>query len=269
VLRRHCRRLVEGRRFHDAVVVLIVCNAALMGIETSSAVMLRYGDGLRLLNRLIQALFVCEIGARLLAARTPRAFFADGWNVFDFVVVAASLLPAAGPFATVARLARILRVTRLVSASAELRLIVATMLRSIPSLGHVVVLLGVLLYVYAIAGFYLFGAHDAVRWGTLGAALLSLFQILTLEGWPDMQAALLGPLPWAWLYFASFVIIAVFVVINLFIAVVINNLQVVQAEAQLRADGRRSEHATLEAIAALRRQLDALEQRLRRGDAQA
>lgn len=249
---------------------LIVFNAVLMGVETSSAVMARHGEWLEGVNRVVQALFVLELAARLAAGRTLRAFFADGWNAFDFAVVALSLLPAAGPFASVARLARVLRVARLVSASPELRLIVATMLRSIPSMGHVVVLLGVLLYVYAIGGFYLFGPYDPERWGTLGRALLSLFQILTLEGWPEMQAALLGPLPWAWVYFASFVVIAVFVVINLFIAVVINNLQVVQAESQTRDDAQRPERATLEAIAALRAQLDAVERQLRqarRGDA--
>jgi voltage-gated sodium channel len=265
-VRSACRRLVDDARFQPAVIALIALNALLMGLETSTTVMERAGAPLLVVNRVVQALFVLELTVRLAAAHPVRTFFADGWNVFDAVVIGLSLLPVAGPFATVARLARVLRVTRLVSVSPELRLIVATMLRSIPSLGHVVVLLGVLLYVYAIAGFYLFRAHDPAHWGTLGAALLSLFQILTLEGWPEMQAALLGPLPWAWLYFASFVVIAVFVVINLFIAVVINNLQTVQAETAQRDDGARSAGEMLEALAAARRALERIERDLRQAD---
>ena len=160
----------------------------------------------------VQTIFVVEILIRL-AAHWPQVgrFFRDGWNVFDLAVVATSLLPQAGAFAMVARLARLLRVTRLVSAFLELRLIVSTMLRSIPSMGHILMMLGLLLYVYAVLGLYLFREHDPGRWATLGAALLTLFQMLTLEGWVEVQGAVIEKLPFAWLYFVSFVFVAVFV----------------------------------------------------------
>jgi voltage-gated sodium channel len=106
----------------------------------------------------------------------PLRFFADGWNVFDFVVVAASLLPQSGTFAMVARLARLLRVTRLVAVFPELRLIVSTMLRSIPSMGHVIMMLGLLLYVYAVLGVAMFREEDPEHWSSLGVALLTLLQ---------------------------------------------------------------------------------------------
>ena len=257
-----CGRVSGHPAFHRTISGLIVVNAVVMGLETSPAVMAVHGSWLLGLNAAIQAIFVGEIALRLAACRPVSAFFRDGWNTFDFAVVAGSLLPVAGPFAALARLARVLRVARLVSASSDLRLIIATMLRSIPSLGHVVLLLGVLLYIYAIVGVHLFGVHDPDRWGSLGLALLSLFQVLTLEGWPEMQAALLGPVPWAWVYFATFVIIAVFVVINLFIAVVINNLQTVQSEARDEAtpDGLRD---LLAESARLRQRLERFEATLR------
>ena len=134
------------------------------------------------LNLAVQVVFVCEIAVRLLA-HAPRVhrFFLDGWNVFDFTIVALSLSPVAGSFATVARLARLLRALRVVSALPELRLIVATMLRSIPSLANVVVLLGLILYVYAVVGVHLFGGADPGHWGTLPRAGLTLFEILTLR----------------------------------------------------------------------------------------
>jgi voltage-gated sodium channel len=115
---------------------------------------IRYGPVLDGIELAVQAIFVAEIAIRLLAFwPRPGTFFRDGWNLFDFVVVVASMLPQAGAFAMVARLARLMRVTRLVSTFPELRLIIGTMLRSIPSMGHVIMLLGLLLYVYAILGF--------------------------------------------------------------------------------------------------------------------
>ncbi len=260
-LRERCGVLVEHAAFHRLVIALILLNAAAMGLETSAVVTATHGDWLRGINVAIQAAFVVEIALRLLGSRSIGGFLRDGWNCFDVLVVAASLLPVAGPFATVARLARVLRVARLVSASAELRLIVSTMLRSIPSMGHVVLLLGVLLYVYGIIGFHLFHRDDPQHWGSLGIALLSLFQVLTLEGWVEMQNAVIGAQPWAWLFFGSFVVIAVFVVINLFIAVVINNLQTVQSEERLRGIDA-AEQALVEQVASLRAQLERFEQSL-------
>jgi voltage-gated sodium channel len=118
------------------------------------------------------------------------------------------------------------------------------MLRSIPSMGHILMMLGLLLYVYGILGFYLFREQDPERWGTLGAALLTLFQMLTLEGWVEVQTAVLGEFPFAWVYFASFVFVAVFVVVNL-----------------SGEDRRNPHHAVLEAIEEVQARLEELERR--------
>ncbi len=258
-----CQAMAEDGRFQSAVIAVIVMNAILMGLETSPHVVANYGALSAGAGVAVQTIFVVEMAIRLLASRPLTRFFRDGWNVFDFSVVMVSLLPAVGPLATVARLARVLRVARLVSVSPDLRLIIATMLRSIPSMGHVVLLLSLLLYVYAILGFQWFGAQDPAHWGTLGTALLSLFQVLTLEGWPEMQKAVMVASPWAWLYFASFVIIAVFVVINLFIAVVINNLQTIKAEDVRDSRAAVRGEDLVRCIDELRTQLDHLEATLR------
>lgn len=258
-----CRRVAGSPRFQQFVLAVIAANAALIGLETSAALMQVHGRWLHALNVAVQAVFVAEIAIRLLA-HAPRVhrFFADGWNVFDFAVVALSLAPGIGPFATVARLARLLRALRLVSAVPELRLIVGTMLRSIPSLGHVTLLLGLILYVYAVIGVHAFGAADPAHWGSLGRAALTLFQVLTLEGWVELQHAAAAATPWAWVYFVSYVVLAVFVVVNLFIAVVLNNLE------DVRAAERAAEHAEAEAIATrlseVRARLEEIEAALRR-----
>ncbi len=257
------RRIADDPRFQHFILGVIVVAAIIVGVETSATLTARYSAVIRALEVMVQVIFVVEIAIRLLACwPRPLAFFANGWNAFDFSVVAASLLPQAGAFAMVARLARLMRVTRLISAFPELRLIIGTMVRSIPSMGHVIVLLGLLLYVYAILGFHFFRDADAAHWGTLGAALLTLFQMLTLEGWVEIQAAVIGAHPWAWLYFGSFVFVAVFVVVNLFIAVVINNLESVKHEQQIEANRGSRHHEILDTIEALRERLAELEDRL-------
>ena len=258
------RRIADSPSFHHFILGVIVVAAVLIGMETSETLMARYRPVLDGIELAVQAIFVAEITIRLLAY-WPRlgTFFRDGWNLFDFVVVVASLLPQAGAFAMVARLARLMRVTRLVSTFPELRLIIGTMLRSIPSMGHVIMLLGLLLYVYAILGFSLFREADAEHWGTLGAALLTLFQMLTLEGWVEIQQSVLATTPFAWLYFASFIFVGVFVVVNLFIAVVINNLESVKREQQATADDVGPHRALLQTIEELRGRLEDMERQLR------
>jgi voltage-gated sodium channel len=262
-----CRRLAAHPRFQHAILAVIVANAVLIGLETSPDLWARYGGLFRVLNAAVQTIFVVEIAVRILA-HAPRfhRFFRDGWNVFDFTIVALSLLPAAGAFATVARLARLLRALRLVSALPELRLIVATMLRSIPSLANVVLLLGLILYVYAVLGVHLFAGVDAEHWGSLPRAALTLFEILTLEGWVDLMDASLQATSWAWVYYVSFVVFAVFVVVNLFIAVVINNLEAAKKEDVPGGAGGEgiSEGPALAArLAALRAELARIENELR------
>ena len=257
-----CRRVASSRWFQNAALAVIVANAVLIGFETSPALWERHGGVFNVLNAAVQVIFVVEIAVRLLAFG-PRVhrFFLDGWNVFDFTIVALSLLPVAGPFATVARLARLLRALRVVSALPELRLIVATMLRSIPSLANVVVLLGLILFVYAIVGVHLFAGVDPGNWGSLPRAGLTLFEILTLEGWVDLMNTSLAATTWAWIYYVSFVVLAVFVVINLFIAIVINNLEAAKREESIPADSQAG--ALAARLGGIRDQLEAIESALR------
>ena len=262
MLAERCGAIAESPVFKNAVLVVIILNAILIGVETSARMVRAAGGALDALGMLVQAAFVLEILIRLAAfGARPWRFFLDGWNVFDFAVVALSLLPAAGPFATVARLARVLRVARVVSSVPELRLIIGTMLRSIPSMGHVIVMLSILMYIYAVLGFHLFAEVDPARWGTLARAVETLFVILTLEGWVEVYQKSAEGVPWAWLFYASYIVVAVFVVVNLFIAVVINNLEATRKEEAAAGDGAADALAELER---LRAQVDRVEAVVRR-----
>jgi len=228
------RQIAEAAAFQYAILAIIILNAVIIGLETSPMLDARFGSWFNVLSHLAQAIFTIEIAIRI-AAYWPRPlrFFRDGWNNFDFAVVAIALVPVTGGLTNLARVARILRATRLVSALPDLRLIFDTLVRSIPSIGHVLMLLGLLVYIYGIVGFNVYAGTDPDRWGTLGASLFTLFQVLTLEGWPDIHGALSATHSWSWLFFVSFIVVAVLVVTNLAVAVIINSLDATkQADAK-------------------------------------
>ncbi len=257
------RAIAGAPSFQNAILIVILVNAILVGLETAPALEARFGNWFDILGVAVQVIFTIEIAIRL-AAYWPQLthFFRDGWNTFDFIVVAVAFLPATGGLSNLARLARLLRATRLISALPELRLIIETLLRSIPSFVHIIVLLGLIIYVYGIVGYSLYAPTDQAHWGSLGRAVLTLFQVLTLEGWPDIHQTLTERHAWAWLFFSSFIIIAVLIIANLAVAVIISSL-----EAARQAEARRFDievpGAPLAHIDEIRATLDRLETDIR------
>lgn len=219
------KNLVESKAFEYFIVTLILFNGVVLGLETSPDIVAQYGAWLEWSNHVVLGVFIIEALLKM-AAVAPRIslYFKDGWNCFDFSVVLLSLVPATGQFAMIARLARLLRVVRLISTIPELRLIVTTLVKSIPSMGHVIMLMGIIFYIYAVAGYHLLHQHDPEHWRNLGISLLTLFRVVTLEDWTDVMYKAMEMHPLMWIYFVSFVVLGTFVIINLFIAVVLNNL---------------------------------------------
>ena len=267
-MREFCKRIVANPWFDRIIIALILLNAVVLGLETSPELMSRYGETMTLINHLVLAVFVLEAIMKITAV-APRfgLYFGDGWNLFDFTIVVLSLIPATGEFAMIARLARLMRVMRLVSALPELRLIVATLIRSIPGFANVILLLSIIFYIYGVAGYHIFHEHDPVHWRNLGISLLTLFRVLTLEDWTDVMYTAMQLNPYSWLFFVSFVVVATFVVINLFIAVVINNLeaakqeQLVQQGETTLESAQNELRATQESLSKLASQLNNLQQR--------
>lgn len=224
-LQEACSRLVGWPGFERFIVAVILFNGVLVGVETFPVVMERWGDVLHMANDVILIVFILEALAKMAAlGRGWLGYFRSGWNIFDFAVIVLSLIPASGDFATVARLVRLLRVLRLVSALPKLRLLVSTLVSSIPGMANVLLLMTLVFYIYAVAGFHFFHQHDPAKWATLGDALLTLFQIVTLDDWGTIMDKGMELSGWFWIYFVSFVLVGTFIVINLFIAVVINSL---------------------------------------------
>lgn len=213
---------VESRRVQHFVVGVILFNAVILGLETSEAAMENFGVFLKLCDKLCLVVFLIEISSRLLAYRLY--FWRSGWNVFDFAVVAVALVPGAGPWA-VLRSLRVLRVLRLLTVIPSLRKVVAAFLHAIPGLGGVMLLMAIFLYTAAVLATNLFGKDYPEWFGSLGASLFSLFQILTLEGWADMARDIMETYAWAPFFFIPFIIIATFTVLNLFIGIIVSTMQ--------------------------------------------
>jgi len=237
-MRKFAKKIVETKAFEYFIVALILINGVVLGLETSPDILAKYGTWLAFVNHAILAVFILEAILKITAV-VPRLklYFGDGWNLFDFTVVVLSLVPATGEFAMIARLARLLRVARLISTIPELRLIITTLVRSIPSMGHVLMLMSIIFYIYGVAGYHIFHEHDPTHWRTLGISLLTLFRVVTLEDWTDVMYAAMDMNPYSWIYFVSFVVLGTFVVINLFIAVVLNNLDEAKQERLAELQG--------------------------------
>jgi voltage-gated sodium channel len=228
------RRIVDAPKFQLGITLVILFAGVLVGLETDAHIVARYGTVLHALDRVVLGLFVLEIALKMLAeGKAPQRYFLDRWNVFDFVIVALCFVPMSGQYVTVLRLLRLLRVLRLLHAFPKLQLLVSALLHSIPSMGYVAMFLGLLFYVYGVAAVFLFGAHDPMHFGNLGASVLSLFTVVTLEGWAELMYTQMEVYPLASpLFFVSFVLIGTMIVLNLFIGVIMNSMQEASAELE-------------------------------------
>ncbi len=223
--------------------MVIVANAVVLGLQTYDGIEREAGATLNLLNEVFLGIFVLEMAIRITAyAPKPQDFFRDGWNVFDFSTVAAAFIPGVRENATLLRLVRLLRVVRLVSVLPDLRVLVRGMVRSLPPIASMGVLALLLIYVYGMVGWLLFGDELPSRWGNIGEAMLTLFTVLTLEGWNDVLYQAQEVAPQAWIFFVSFVLLASFLVINIVIAIIINSVEEArEADREERIEQARSE----------------------------
>lgn len=225
---------VEKNSAQNFIITLIILNSITIGMETSSAIMNSFGNVLSLIDKIILTIFVIEILLKLYAY--GFGFFRSGWNVFDFTIVAIALLPASGALA-VLRSLRIFRSLRLIKNLPRLRFIVESLLLSLPSIGWIFALLTLVFYVFSVIGTKLFSSAFPEWFGTLWASMFSLFQIMTLEGWAEIARSVMRKYPMSNIYFISFILIASYTTLNIFIAIVVNTM----AEIQQKISAQESE----------------------------
>ncbi|MET7877414.1 ion transporter [Micromonospora profundi] len=220
-----CDRLARSRPFEIVIVIVILANGIVLGLETYEE-LTSAGTLLRSLELAFRAFFVVEIGIRLAAyGRRPQDFFRHGWNVFDFVVIAAIFIPGLHGDSALLRVVRVARMLRLVRFSPGLRTIVSALWRSIPGVAGFLALAVVTLYVYGMAGWLIFGTTYPEEYGDIGRSLLTLFVLLSLETLPDLIAQGMALSPWTLVYYVSYVLITVNLLLNILIAVIVNSME--------------------------------------------
>lgn len=255
VLQQKFIALRENKLFETFVIFVIIFSALLIGAKTYDipAGTLAF---LHALDWAVTLFFLSEILVRMVAEGSLRAFFRKGWNVFDFVIVVASLVPVEdSEAALLGRLLRVFRVLRLVSIIPELRVLLNAFVHAIPRMGYVSLLMFVIFYIYAAVGSMFFHHINEVLWSNITVSMLTLFRVATFEDWTDVMYETMAVYPLSWTYYLSFIFIVAFVFLNMMIGIVLETLQR-EHEAYDREHG--------EGVAV---EVDSIEQRTREMDA--
>lgn len=279
-LARRCQAITDARWFALTVFGVILANAALLGIETYPGLVSEWRHWLRLAEHACLVAFTVEILIRLAAhADRPRDFAKDPWNLFDLAVVLCAFLPVVRENTTVLRLLRLARVLRTARFLPQLRVVLVAVARSLPGTLSFLLVGGLVLYVYAMVGWVFFGRHDPEHYGSIGRAVLTLFLLMTLDGIGDAVHTGLEISRWSLLYYASYVLLASFVLVNVLIGVVLTSLDDARETERDEPPRRPSPDPAvspdedgrllLERVAAARRALDDLERDLARSAGRA
>jgi voltage-gated sodium channel len=243
---------VESTRVQTFIIVLIVINAVILGMETSRPLMQAYGSWLTLANGLILYVFVIELLLRLYVHRLR--FFTQPWSLFDAAVVSVALIPGSQAFAAL-RALRVLRVLRLLSMVPTMRKVIEGLLSAIPGIASVASIMLLFFYVFAVVGTHLYSENFPQWFGTLGNTMYTLFQIMTLESWSmGIVRPVMEQHPSAWAFFVVYILVTTFTMLNLFIAIIVNAMH--SGEDKLANEARIEMKETLSA------EIRAMEQRL-------
>ncbi|MFN4154398.1 MAG: ion transporter [Paracoccaceae bacterium] len=224
----------------NTIISVILFNAVILGLETSSWVMAHVGGLILLLDKICLAIFVAEIAAKIYAQ--GLRYFRNGWNLFDFVIVGIALVPA-GQGLSVLRALRILRVLRVISAAPRLRRVVEGFITALPGMGSVFLLMAIIFYIGSVMATKLFGRAFPEWFGDLGNSAYTLFQIMTLESWSmGIVRPVMDAFPHAWMFFVPFIMVTTFAVVNLLVGLIVNSMQDAHsAEDNLKTGAYRDE----------------------------
>ncbi|MED4015844.1 ion transporter [Sutcliffiella cohnii] len=230
-LKNNVRKIVEHKYFTNIVITVILLNAIMIGLETYPVLYSENESIFHLFEVFFLWFFTIEIAMRMLSEKKLFHFFKSSWNVFDFIIVAGVLLFSGTYFLSAIRILRVFRVLRAITVIPSLQRLVTAFLKTIPSLGTIMILLGLLFYIFAVLGVLFYREISPEYFGSLHLAFITLFQVITLESWasgifrPIFEAS-----PLSWIYFISFILIGTFIVLNLVVGELLNNIQETREE---------------------------------------
>ncbi|MFD3190511.1 ion transporter [Sedimentitalea sp. HM32M-2] len=223
-LREKALEFVERDSVKNAILGVIIFNAITLGMSTSGNINDVIGPGLKIIDQVVLMIFVAELAIKFFAYGV-RGFFANPWNIFDFIVVGLGLLPDKGGLSALRGL-RVIRAMRLLSVIPQMRAVVQALLDALPGMGAVIIMISIVFYVFGVMATLMYGPDFNEWFGTLGRSLYSLFQIMTLESWSmGIVRPVMEVHPYAWAFFVPFIIITAFSVLNLFIGLLVNTMQ--------------------------------------------
>ena len=210
--------------FEGFIISIILISAIFVGFRTYDEV---FSPEIFLyisyLDYLVTIIFVIEIIIRMAAEKSLIDFFKSPWNIFDFIIVAISLIPIESlDSILLARLVRVFRLLRLVSFIPQFRILIESFITAIPRVGYILLFMFVEFYIFAAIGSILFSEISPMHWGNVGLAMLTLFQTATLEGWPDLMYQSLEVQGFSWIFFVVFIILNSLVFMNMIIGVIID-----------------------------------------------
>ena len=270
------RKVVDHKAFQGFILFIIIFNSVIMGIETISGLPDKVVLVLGLFNNVCLWIFIIEMLLKFLAYGMD--YFKDPWNWFDMVIIGTSLISAL-PFMAALRAFRVLRVLRslkalrsmrLVSSIRHLQIILVAIVRSVPSILWTGLLMILIYYIFALIGVNLFGQAFPDWFGTVGKAMYTLFQVMTLESWSmGISRPVMEVYSAAWLYFVPFVLISSFIVMNVVVGIVVNSISEVTAEDTKQAlvdagDEESGEKSEEEQIKVLTREVKEMREMLAR-----
>lgn len=258
-IKKLCYEIANHPLFTNAIIAVILFNAVVIGLETYPSILKPNKELFLIIERLLLWIFSIEIAIRITAEDRWYRFFRDGWNNFDFIIVASSIILIGYHYISILRILRLLRVLRAISVIPSLQKLIYALLRTIPSLGNIMLLMGLIFYIFAVLGTIIFSEISPEYFGTLHHTLLTLFQIVTLESWAsEIMRPINEIAPWAWMYFVSFVLVGTFVVINLFVGVIVNNVQESNLEIVDKSKTNQSTPPSREDIDSLKEEIASL-----------
>ena len=239
--------LRSNKLFETFVIVVILISALAIGAKTHD-IPLPMMRVLGVLDIAITLFFLAEITVRMIAEGSIRRFFMSGWNVFDFVIVVASLVPVEdSEAALLGRLLRVFRVLRLVAIIPELRVLLNAFVKAIPRMGYVSLLMFIIFYIYGAAGSMFFHSINPELWDNISISMLTLFRVATFEDWTDVMYETMDVYPFSWFYYISFIFVVAFVFLNMMIGIVLETLQREHEKyAQLSGEGEAGEVHSIE-----------------------
>ena len=210
--------------FEGIVISIIIISAIMVGFRTYDEVFPpEVFQIFSVLDYAVTIFFLIEIIIRVYSYEKARDFFKENWNIFDFTIVALSLIPIASlDGVIIGRLLRVFRLLRLISFIPQFRILIESLITAIPRVGYVLLFIFIETYIFAAIGSILYSGIDPEHWGNIGVAMLTLFQTATLEGWPDLLDKAYSSRPFAWIFFLSFIVLNSFIFLNMIVGVIID-----------------------------------------------